>query len=330
MLYYNRVLQDEDKTGMDELNMAKRRLINARSIKQRISNDDYRISTLMSSNYKNSVDPKTVEENVKEIKVLYNKNIDLMIKLKNTFTPDMGGAPGPIPAGVIPVAPPPPVAALIPAAPAPPAIIPPPPPPPPPPPAVAPPAPYVAPPPPPAVAPPIAPLPAPAVPHIFSGIGHYLGLYGPAAPAPPPAGSGAGLKRTRTRKGGNMKGGVLKIVEKYGIGADMVNYIDLIQRNNDLIKERMYLLFPTVNYLSFKSFNELISLHNKFYLMFDPNIVPYHISQVSVPLVMSLTTIDFMEILDRLTTLFVVYANEFARNLIPRLITSYNTMERGM
>lgn len=323
MLYYNRVLQDEDKTGMDELNMAKKRLINNRSIKRRISNDDYRVNTLMSSNYKNTVDPKLVEENVKSIKVLYNKNIDLMIKLKNTFTQDTGGAPPPIPASMIPL-PPPPVAAIIPAAPPPAPPIPPPPPMAPPPPAAAAPA-YmpVALPPAAAAAPAafIGPAPAPVVaPSGLTGLAAYFGFLG-GPPAPPAAGAGR-----RSKKG--YRGGVLKVVEKYGIGTDIITLIDQIQRIDDLIKEQLYLLFPTIDYISFKSFNEIIALHNKFYLMFNADIVPYHPSQVSVPMVPSLSSIDFMEIIDRLNTLYVVYSNEFASNLIPKLINTYNTSYR--
>ena len=91
-LLYNNV-NDADFVGMDDLYVAKKKYLNkVKSNRKQASNADT-IKYMINSNYASTADPNIVNETIKGLKLLYNKNIDLMIRLKNKFSEDLGGAP---------------------------------------------------------------------------------------------------------------------------------------------------------------------------------------------------------------------------------------------
>jgi hypothetical protein len=293
--YYGNLSND-----MNNQYLSKQYIVNKIQSNSRVFNDNQYLKSLTSNAYNNPIDAKSLKDLVDNVKGLYKKNIELMIKLKNYFITN-------VPAGM--PAPPPP-AALPPV----PFTIPPPPPPPPPPPssfsASMPPSTPIAPPPPPAAAGPVfGPAPAPPpVAHPLSGIGTYLGLWGR------PAGAGRGGRGGR----GSKRGGKVALIEKYGVGIDITTLIDNIQNNINLIKIDLLKLLSYQRFITPTSVYEINELHKQFFNYFNENIVPYSLSHIYPPIT-SLIGIPFNDIIDKLNELYINYNNEFNRFIIPKL-----------
>ena len=339
-LLYNNV-NDADYVGMDDLYVAKKKYLNkVKSNRKRASNDDT-IKYMINSNYASTADPNIVNETIKGLKLLYNKNIDLMIRLKNKFSEDISGSLtlpskstkttkttkttiAPIPpfsgtktTAVPPIAPalPPTAPAFVPSAPtgtaptgttvgafmATPIV-------------------------PPAGAtyasmasaglvPTIAP---PASPTGFrSGLATMLGLPPTTFGGTPP--SGAGLHRNFY---GGYYGGALKINPDNEAGTSIMTLIDQIKNNNSLIQEILVSLIPVVNYISYKNFNEILALNKKFFDYFSPDKVPYRGIHINYPL--APVGVDYNIISRNLEELYDDYDDNVIRDLIPKLVRAYS------
>ena len=342
-LLYNNV-NDADFVGMDDLYVAKKKYLNkVKSNRKQASNADT-IKYMINSNYASTADPNIVNETVKGLKLLYNKNIDLMIKLKNKFSEDLSGGPatGLTPSLLLPptkstkttkttkttIAPIPPFSgtkttAVPPIAPALPPTAP----------AFVPSAPtgatvgaFMATP----IIPPagatyasmasagLVPTIAPSTPTGFrSGLATMLGLPPTTFGGTPP--SGAGLYRNSY---GGYYGGVLRINPDNEAGTSIMTLIDQIKNNDSLIQEILVSLIPIVNYISYKNFNEILALNKKFFDYFSPDKVPYrgvHINYPYTPI-----GVDFNIISRNLEELYDDYDDNVIRDLIPKLVRAYS------
>lgn len=330
--YYNQFSPD-----MNNQYMSKKYSTNKMVSNSRIYTDNQYLKSLTTNAYNNPIDSKSLKDIVDNIKNLYKKNIELMIKLKNYFTTNAPrGMPPPPPPGVIP--PLTPLLAPPPAPPAPPTI-----------PSLILPAPGTPsstsshgmtpvgtpvvtpgtsvmtsmppfvpislPPPmspsavvygPPTAPTGIGPPPVPARPHPLSGIGSYLGLWGR------PAGAGRG-RGSKTKKGGRVA-----FIEKYGIGTDITTLIDNIQNNISLIKNDILKLLSYQQFLTPTYIYDINELHKQFFNYFNEDIIPYRMVHIYPPIT-SLIGVPYDEIIDKLNELYVNYANEFNRFLIPKL-----------
>lgn len=128
---------DDFSTDMNNQYLSKIYAVNKLQSNSRVFNDNQYIKSLTSNAYNNPIDAKSLQELVFNVKALYKKNIELMIKLKNFFTRNApAGMPPAPPVGFIP--PPDPAAA--------------------------------------AIMPPAAPAAAPAGPSVMSSLGSLVGL----------------------------------------------------------------------------------------------------------------------------------------------------------
>ena len=311
--YYNNFAND-----MNNQYLSKQYVINKLQSNSRVFNDNQYLKSLTTNAFNNPIDSKSLKDMVDNVKGLYKKNIELMIKLKNYFTTNIPrGMPAAPPPGAVGLPPPtPPLLPLAPSTPSssasshgmtpvgtptgtssvmasmppftpislPPAATSP---------ALAP-APAVV----------FGPAPAPTAAHPLSGIGTYLGLWGR------PAGAGRG------RKG--KIGGRVALIEKYGIGTDITTLIDTIQNNTNLIKIDLLKLLSYQQFLTPAYVKEITELHKQFFNYFNEDIVPYRYSHLYPPIT-SLIGVSFDEIIDKLNELYVNYANEFNRFIIPKL-----------
>lgn len=317
--YYNQFSPD-----MNNQYISKKYSTNKMVSNSRIYTDNQYLKSLTTNAYNNPIDSKSLKDIVDNIKNLYKKNIELMIKLKNYFTTNAPrGMPPPPPPGVIPPPTPPPlpiapsstIPSLILPAPGTPsstsshgmtpigtpigtsstsimASMPP----------------FV----PISLPPPMSPSSVvygpptapPATAHPLSGIGTYLGLWGR------PAGAGRG-RRTKT-------GGKVAFIEKYGIGTDITTLIDNIQNNISLIKNDILKLLSYQQFLTPSYINDINDLHKQFFNYFNEDIIPYRMVHIYPPIT-SLIGVPYDEIIDKLNELYVNYANEFNRFLIPKL-----------
>jgi len=110
---------DDFSTDMNNQYLSKIYAVNKLQSNSRVFNDNQYIKSLTSNVYNNPIDAKSLQELVSNIKALYKKNIELMIKLKNFFTTNApAGMPPAPPVGFLPPPPPPPIAAPAPIVPA--------------------------------------------------------------------------------------------------------------------------------------------------------------------------------------------------------------------
>ena len=305
--YYNQFSPE-----MNNQYISKKYSTNKMVSNSRIYTDNQYLKSLTSNAYNNPIDSKSLKDIVDNTKNIYKKNIELMIKLKNYFSLNPPSAmPAPPPPGAIM---PPPTLPIAPGTPSssstsshgltpigtptgtssvmasmppftpialPPAATSP-------------------------AAPPVVYGPPPAPAHPLSGIGTYLGLWG----SRPPTGAGIG-RRTKT-------GGKVAFIEKYGIGTNITTLIDNIQNNINLIKIDLLKLISYQQFLTPSYVNEITELHTQFFNYFNENIVPYRMSHIYPPIT-SLIGVPYDEIIDKLNELYVNYANEFNRFIIPKL-----------
>lgn len=320
LIYRN--LTDDDMTGMDNLNIAKKKFIRKVRGDRDIIESDVRMKEL-STQYE-AIDKKLLEDNVKGVKSLYRENIKLMLKLKNKFTTELASSSIPPPA-VRPPPPPPPPSVIppfrLPFIPAVPSI-----------PApsrsarVVSPAPAPSPrssvPPPPRSARVVSASPAPDVPSI------------PPAPAPAPPRSARVVRPSISSImsslgdmfGSGMKGGKVAIIETMGIGLEITTLSNLITNNLSIIREALELIISNYQFVKSKDINDILILDKKFRGFFNENVVPYDRDDIEPFYDEEKIATPYDDIVNNLVMLYAYYEGNFMEYLIPaleKIVSSY-------
>lgn len=113
---------DNFSPDMNNIKYSKQYVSNIMKSNSKLVNDNQYLNALRSNVYNQPIDAKSLEDLVSNVKNIYKNNIDLMIKLKNSFSMTPVVRPPAPPIGVVsppPPPPPPPPVAPAPVAPAP-------------------------------------------------------------------------------------------------------------------------------------------------------------------------------------------------------------------
>lgn len=289
LIYRN--LTDDDMTGMDNLNIAKKKFIRKVRGDRDIIESDVRMKEL-SKQYE-TIDKKLLEDNIKGVKTLYQENIKLMLKLKNKFSSspigfrtrlvdfdefeDYGSVP-PSPRSIPPASSP---RVRLPT-------------------------------------PPSSSSPAPAVPSIPPPARVRLpASTGALSPRPPPTsflgavGSvfGLGIKR----------GGKVHIVDTMGVNVDITTLANLIYNNLTILYDALILIISNYQFIKSKDISEILKLDKKFRALFNEDLVPYHPDHIIMMDYSQNVSPYYADIIYELENLYEEYNRLFINNLIPSL-----------